>query len=99
MSQNRDKTKERIIISDDGDWPALLVKDVREEIECSRERNDQSRNATLLTVMSGGLFLIYTIYAMFQGDIEMLRGGFDLVKFALVASVSWTFGRRSLPRP
>lgn len=95
MSKDQNPTR-RIAINDDGDWPELSADDVREEIGEGRRPDGQPRNATLLTLMLGGLFLLYTAYAMMKGDLEMLRGGFDFVKLALAASVSWTFGRRSI---
>ena len=95
MSKDQDSTP-RIVINDDGEWPELSADDVHEEIGKVSKPNGQP-NVRLLTLILGTLFLLYSAYAMKQGDSEMLRGGFDFVKLALAASVSWTFSRRSLP--
>jgi hypothetical protein len=94
MAKNSEGTTTKLVINDEDDWPELSAVDIRVVGEVP-DPNGQLRNVKRLTLMFGGLFLLYATYAMKEGHLEMVQSGFDFVKLALAASVSWTFGRRS----
>lgn len=98
MSKKSNVAELRIVVAGGEDWPELSPEDVEEEVWWGPAQPNRGRHATLLIVIFGSLFGLYSVYAMVKGDTEMLRSGFDFVKLALAASVSWVFGRRSITR-
>lgn len=99
MAREHDRPTQKIVIVNADEWPELNPADVREENVDLQRPKGHELHATLLISIFGGLFVAYSMYAMYTADDEMLRSGFELVKLALTATVSWAFGRRSLTTP
>jgi len=103
-STNKSKCEKKffiILASKCPPWPPLDTDVVVSEVdrpehggerEGARLRLHTGEWVTLLFVL---LLASFSAHAMWTDDKEMLNKAFELVKYGLVASVGWTFGKRS----
>jgi len=109
MQQKTDDDRLKVILdeqkTDEANKDRLKVvvgKPWQDGIEVAGAKSTESaylriRGELWLLGLFGGLLLIFTVYGMVTGNEQILSEVFQLIRYGLVALISWILGRRAPP--